>query len=76
MAQKIRIGPMDAALIFRADGRAEIFMPRMEDEDEVPAQMMTAHLLWWAFMHDSTMQTLAAAMEAELEQEGGPMPPQ
>jgi hypothetical protein len=62
---KMRIGALDAGLVFRVDGTMEAFLPRVREQAEVADNMVVGMVLFWASQRPDVLQRLTAEMHAE-----------
>ena len=70
MKTKMRIGALDAALLFRADGKVEVFLPRVAPE-HAPANVAAAQVLFWAYANREAMSTILSLMDEEFVPRSG-----
>jgi hypothetical protein len=64
MVKKLRVGALDAGMVFRADGTVEILMPRVPEDREPPDNVLAAGALLWEEMFNEIVR----AMEREEEE--------
>ncbi len=61
---KLRVGALDAGLVFRADGTMEAMLPRVPP-DRMPQNALIASALMWASCHPDVIERILDEMEAE-----------
>jgi hypothetical protein len=67
MKTKLRIGALDSAMVFRADGTVEVLMPHLGSHREQAPTAVKVGALLWAYSNEKAMCAIAAAMEAEAD---------
>jgi hypothetical protein len=61
---KLRVGAMDAGMVFRADGRIDVLMPRIPQGRDIPDNVFAAETLLWAIFDEKMFEEIVQAMEA------------
>ena len=77
MHTKVKLGSMDAAMVFRRDGEIEVILPNLADEVEVPDNVAVAHALFQAWSDKQMRESIIEAAEKrldELDEMEGPAP--
>jgi len=60
---KMRVGALDAGLVFRADGTMEAMLPRVP-EDRMPQNALIANALLWASFRPEVIERILDEMES------------
>ncbi len=63
-AVKMRVGALDAGLVFRADGTMEAMLPRVSS-DRMPQNALIAGALFWASCRPEVIERILDEMESE-----------
>ena len=61
---KMRVGALDAGLVFRADGSMEAMLPRVPP-DRMPQNALIASALLWASSRPDVMERILDEMESD-----------
>ena len=68
MKTKLKVGALDAGMVFRADGKVEALIPRLPEGREVPENVLAAEALLWAYTDASMFEEIVRRIERDEEQ--------